>query len=115
MLYTRIATLNVHPGKVNEYLTLCEKDFLPRYRDLPGFVGYTVVKTGDSAVTAFSLWETHAQAEQSAAKSEQWMKKDEIGKLINTVHQQMGELPFFAFTGELKPYVSVAPVSSRQI
>jgi quinol monooxygenase YgiN len=114
MLYSRIATLNVHPGKVNEYLTLCEKDFLPRYRDLPGFVGYTVAKTGDSAVTAFSLWETHAQAEQSAAKSEQWMR-DEVSKLITSVNQQVGELPFFAFTGELKAFTSVAPVGSRQI
>jgi hypothetical protein len=114
MLYTRIATLNVQPGKVSEYLHICEQDLLPRYRDLPGFVGYTVAKTGDTAVTAFSLWQTRTQAEQSVTTSNQWMK-GEISKLIINVNDQLGELPFFAFTGELKPYTSVAPVGSRQI
>jgi hypothetical protein len=115
MLYTRIATLNVQPGKASEYLHLCEKDLLPRYRDLPGFVGYTAAKLGDSVATAFSLWKTREQAEQSVATSEQWMKRDEISKLITSVNHAVGELPFFAFTGELKPYTSVAPVGSRQI
>lgn len=112
MLYTRIATITVHPGKASEYLHICEQDLLPRYRDLPGFVGYTVAKTGDAALTAFSLWETRAQAEQSVKTSDQWMK-DEISKLIISVTHQLGELPFFAFTGELKPFTSVAPVGSR--
>jgi hypothetical protein len=114
MLYTRIATLNVQPGKVNEYLAICEKDLLPRYRDLPGFVGYTVAKTSDATAIAFSLWETRTLAEQAVTKSEQWMK-DELGKVVISAHQQQAELPFFAFTGELKPYTSVAPVGSRQI
>jgi hypothetical protein len=116
MLYTRIATLHVHPGKASEYLHICEQDLLPRYRDLPGFVGYTVAKTGDTAVTAVSFWQTRAQAEQSVKTSDPWMK-DEISQLILNVTHQLGELPFFAFTGELKPLTSVALVGSgsRQI
>jgi quinol monooxygenase YgiN len=114
MLYTRIATITVQPGKVSEYLHLCEQDLLPRYRDLPGFVGYTVAKVGDSALTAISLWQTRAQAEQSVKTSDQWMKA-EISKLIISVTHELGELPFFAFTGELKPFTSVASVGSRHI
>ena len=114
MLYTRIATITVQPGKISEYLHLCEQDLLPRYRDLPGFVGYTVAKTGDSALTAFSLWQTRAQAEQSVATSDQWLK-DAISKLIISVTNELGELPFFAFTGELKPFTSLALVGHRPL
>lgn len=114
MLYTRIATITVQPGKVSEYLHICEQELLPRYRDLPGFVGYTVAKTGDAALTAFSLWQTRAQAEHSIATSDQWMKA-EISKLIISVTHALGELPFFAFTGELKPFTAVVPVGSRPL
>ncbi|HEV2237640.1 MAG TPA: hypothetical protein VGR57_13345 [Ktedonobacterales bacterium] len=114
MLYTRIATITVQPGKVSEYLHLCEQDLLPRYRDLPGFVGYTVAKVGDSALTAFSLWQTRAQAEHSVTVSDQWLK-DAFSKLIISVTHELGELPFFAFTGELKPFTSLAPVGHRPL
>jgi antibiotic biosynthesis monooxygenase len=114
MLYTRIATITVQPGKVSEYLHICEQDLLPRYRDLPGFVGYTVAKVGDSALTAFTLWQTRAQAEESVKTSDQWLK-DAISKLIMSVTHEVGELPFFAFTGELKPFTSLAPVGHRPL
>lgn len=114
MLYTCITTIAVKPGQVSEFLRDAEKDLLPRYRELPGFVAYTVAKMGDTSAIAFSLWQTHTQAEQSVKSSDEWMK-DAIDKLIVSFHPHVGELPFLAFTGDLKVYASVAPVGGRQV
>src|SRR5260221_11791255 len=70
MLSTCITNISVKPGRVGDVLRLVERDLLPRYRELPGFVAYTVAKMDDTSAIAFSLWQTHEQAEHYSQRSE---------------------------------------------
>ncbi len=38
MLSTCITNISVKPGQVGDVLRIVERDLLPRYRELPGFV-----------------------------------------------------------------------------
>ncbi|HEV7126793.1 MAG TPA: hypothetical protein VGN32_05045 [Ktedonobacterales bacterium] len=95
-----------------EILRTAEADLMPRYRDLPGFVAFTVAKTGDSSATAFSLWQTRAQAEKCPQTNEIWMQQGARHQ-IDTMHNYIGDLPFMMFTPDLKVYAALAPLASR--
>ena len=114
MHFAHVTTITTKPGQMRDLLRDTETQLLPLYRDVPGFVAYTVAKTGDTSAIAFSLWQTLTQAEQSVKSSDEWMKAA-IDKLIISFHPHMGELPFLAFTGDLAVYSSPAPVVGGRI
>jgi len=111
MRYTHVATITAKPGQMPELLRKAEADLLPLYRDLPGFVAYTVAKTGEATVASFGIWQTRQQAEQAVKATDKWMK-DGIGKLIDSLHNTVGEMPFLAFTSDLGVYSSPALVNN---
>jgi quinol monooxygenase YgiN len=110
MQYTHVATLTTKSGQLRDLLRKIEAELLPAYRGEPGFVAYTIAKTGESSAVAFGIWQTRQQAEQSIKTSDQWMK-DGIGKLLDTLHNRVGELPFLAFSSDLGVYSSPTPVA----
>jgi antibiotic biosynthesis monooxygenase len=110
MRYTHVATITVKPGQLPELLRKAETELLTLYRDMPGFVAYTVAKTGEAAAVSFGIWHTKQQAEQAVKATDKWMK-DGVGKLIDSLHNTVGELPFLAVTGDLGAYSSPALVN----
>jgi hypothetical protein len=111
MQYANIATITTKPGQLRDLLRKAEAELLLTYRALPGFVAYTVAKTGEATAVSFGIWQTRQQAEQAIKVSDQWMK-DGIGKLVDSLHNHVGDLPFLAVTRDLGAYASVvAPVA----
>ena len=105
MQFAHVATITTKPGQLRDLLRKTETELLPLYRELPGFVTYTVAKTGDATAVYFDIWQTREQAEQAIKTSDKWMK-GAIGQLVEDSHNRIGDLPFLAVTRDL-----VAPVA----
>jgi quinol monooxygenase YgiN len=113
MQYTRLATITTKPGQMRDCLRMLETELLPAARKETGFVAFTVAKTGDNTAVAFSIWQTHEQAERSIKSFDKWAK-DSGNKLIDSIQSHVSDLPFFAFTGDLKGYASPAPAAAAR-
>lgn len=107
MYSTHVASITTKPGQLRDLLRAAEAELLPRYRILPGFVAFTVAKTDEKAALFFGVWHTQQQAEQSVKTSDQWMREG-AGKLIDSLYNRVGVLPFVAVSGELTAYSSSA-------
>jgi hypothetical protein len=105
MQFAHVATITTKPGQLRDLLRKTEAELLPLYRELPGFVAFTVAKTAEVKALAFGIWQTREQAEQAIKTSDKWMK-DAIGQLVDETHNRIGDLPFLAVTHDL-----VAPVA----
>lgn len=114
MQFAHVTTITTKPGQMRDLLRDTETQLLPLYRDVPGFVAYTVAKTGEATAVCFGIWHTRQQAEQAIKTSDQWMKQGS-GILIDSLHHSVGDLPFLAFTGDLAVYSSPAPVVGGRI
>lgn len=114
MRFAHVTTITSKPGQLRDFLLKAEAELLPLYRDLPGFVGYTIAKTGEANAVCFGIWQTRQQAEQAIKSSDQWMKQSS-GILIDSLHNSVGDMPFIAFTGDLAVYSSPAPVAGGRV
>ncbi|MGO8948785.1 MAG: hypothetical protein ACLQUY_14255 [Ktedonobacterales bacterium] len=110
MYYTHVEIVKVKPGQMDETLRRAETELLPLYRDLPGFVAYTIAKTDEVSATGLSIWQTRQQAEHAPAVREVWMK-ERASTLIDSLHQSIGLLPFLVVTPGLVGYSSATPVA----
>lgn len=97
-----------------ELLRKAELELLPLYRDLTGFVGFSVTKTSDVSAIAMSLWQTPDQARHSIVDSEQLISVG-FKSLIDRIENHVGVTPFFVFTGDLVASASAAPVAAQKI
>lgn len=114
MRFTNVTTITTKPGQMRDFLQNAEEKLLPLYRELPGFVAYTVAQTGDATAICFGIWDERAHAEEAVKTSNQWMKQS-TGVLIDSLHTSIGKLPFIALKGELVAYTSDAPVAGSRI
>jgi hypothetical protein len=105
MQFAHVTTITTKPGQMRDLLRKTEAELLPLYRDLPGFVAYTVAKTGEATAVGFGIWHTRQHAEQAIKTSDHWMKQGS-GILIDSLHNSVGDLPFLAVTGELAGHSS---------
>ncbi len=110
MQFAYVTTLTTKPGQMRDYLRKAESELLPLYRELPGFVAYTIAKTGEATAVCFGIWQTRQQAAQAIKTSNLWMKESS-GILLDSLHNSIGDLPFLTVTGDLAVYSSSAPES----
>jgi heme-degrading monooxygenase HmoA len=125
MQYTQVTTITTKPGQMAEFLRRAETEILPLHRGLPGFVAFTVTKTGESTAVTFSIWQTLQQAQESVKTSNQWMDKVKTsngwmnqrrsGLLVDGLHNYVGELPFLAFSSDLGVYSSPPLANGAQV
>ena len=105
MQFAYVTTLTTKPGQMRDFLRKAETELLPLYRELPGFIAYTIAKTGEATAVCFGIWQTHEQAAQAIKTSDLWMKQSS-GILIDSLHNCIGGLPFLAVKGDLAVYSS---------
>jgi heme-degrading monooxygenase HmoA len=106
MQYTQVTTITTKPGQMAEFLRRAETKLLPLHRGLPGFVAFTVTKTGETTMVTFGIWQTRQQAEESVKTSNRWMNSGGAGVLVDGLHNYVGELAFLAFSSDLAVYSS---------
>ena len=65
-MHARTGTLQVSPGRVDEMVRQLEADQIPRYREQPGYKGFTVLADHVSGkVIGISYWESEDDMEAS--------------------------------------------------
>ena len=65
-MHARTGTLQVSPGRIVETVRRLEADQLPRYREQPGYKGFTVLADRVSGrVIGISYWESEDDMEAS--------------------------------------------------
>jgi hypothetical protein len=99
MYYTCVANVATKNGQMPEFLRKAEVELLPLYRELPGFVGFSVARIDDISAVSWSLWQTYDQAKRSITASERVISVG-FGSLIDDIQSLVGEVPFLVFTGE---------------
>jgi len=114
MQFAYVTTLTTKPGQMRDFLRKAETELLPLYRELPGFVTYTIAKTGEATAVCFGIWQTRQQAAQAIKTSDHWMKQSS-GILIDSLHNSIGDLPFLAVTEDLAVYSSPAVVVDARV
>lgn len=114
MQSAHVTIITTKPGQMSDFLRKAETQLLPLYRDVPGFVAYTVAKTGEATAICFGIWHTRQQVEQAIKTSDQWMKQGN-DVLIDSLHHSVGDLPFLAVTDELAAYSSPALVAGGRV
>ncbi len=107
MQYTNVETITTKPGQLSDFQRKIEEELLPRYRALPGFIAFTIAKTGESNAVCVGVWETKQQVDQSIATSDQWLKGG-MGKAIETSHNNVGELQFLALVNGISAFATPA-------
>ena len=106
MQYTQVTTVTTRPAQMAEFLRRAETELLPLHHSSPGFVAFTITKTGEATVVTFGIWQTHQQAQESVKTSNRWMNKGGAGAMVDGLHNYVGELPFLAFSSDLRVYSS---------
>ncbi len=106
--YTRIAIVSLKPGTADEAIRRAETGLLPLFRTQPGFVAYSVAKTGEQSLISFSIWQQREQAEKAIQLGETWVK-DHARDLVESMHNHVGELGFFSSSADLLSYSTTGP------
>ena len=101
--YTRVAVVTLKPGTADEAIRRAETGLLPLYRSEPGFVAYTVAKTGDKSLISFSIWQQREQAEQASRIGENWVR-EHASDLVESMQNHIGKIGFMEASADLVSY-----------
>jgi Antibiotic biosynthesis monooxygenase len=125
MQYTQVTTITTKAGQMAEFLHRAEAEILPLHRAMPGFVAFTVTKTGESTAVTFGIWQTQQQAQEAVKTSNRWMNQVKTrirwmssggsGDVVDGVHNYVSELPFLAFSSDLRVYSSPPLANSEPV
>ncbi len=79
-MYAAIRQVKAKPGTADE-LAERIKGAVPIVSGVPGFMGYYVIYAPDDTVTAISIFNTVAEAEESNRRALAWIE-DNLGPLV---------------------------------
>jgi heme-degrading monooxygenase HmoA len=97
MHYIRIALYTFEPDTVDEVIQRAEAGMLPILHRQPGFVAYSVIKTGETSALSLSIWESREQAEAAIQVAASWVRQN-IAGMVETVQNYIGEAAFTSDT-----------------
>ncbi len=81
-MYASIRQARAKPGKADEIARRVKQGAVSIISNVPGFMGYYVVYSGDDTVTAISLFNDFAGAEESNRRALAWIEKN-LGPLLD--------------------------------
>jgi hypothetical protein len=83
-----------------EVARLVNEEFVPRIKNLSGFLAYYLVGTGEGIMTSVSVFETESGAEESNRLAASWVKESLSGLLGPVEEITAGEALAHATVGE---------------
>jgi hypothetical protein len=69
---------SVDQSRKNELITKVEEGLLPKFGELPGFHGYSLIDSGDGVVTSVSFFDTAGQADESSRIAAGWLRDEQL-------------------------------------
>lgn len=80
-MYITIRSRKMAVGSIKELMTTLESGLLPLIKNCPGYIGYYLIDSGDSVVSAISLFDDQSTAEDSNEVAENWVR-DNLNRLV---------------------------------
>jgi heme-degrading monooxygenase HmoA len=100
MQHVRVALYTFKSDTIDEVIRRAETGMLPTFRRQPGFVSYSVVKTGDNSAISITVWQSREQAEAAVQTAASWVREN-IASMVETVQNHIGDLAFFSSAGTM--------------
>jgi heme-degrading monooxygenase HmoA len=75
-MYTVLRRYRVRLGTIADTAARAEETLVPSLKEVPGFVAYHLLHTGDNTVAALVLFETKAGADAGARTLSDWFRSD---------------------------------------
>jgi hypothetical protein len=69
---------NIDQSRKAEVTKKVNETLMPRFSKLPGFSDYYLIESGDGVLTSFGLFETSAQADESARVVANWVREEKL-------------------------------------
>src|SRR6478735_3321729 len=102
MRHVRVAIYELKPNTFDTVIAKAQNELEPKLRQQPGFVSYQVARLDGNRTASFSVYETHAAAENGARIVEEWVKKNMAKDVISSqVH--VGELAIDSIAAGAQP------------
>lgn len=79
-MYISIRKYNVKAS--DEFTKKVKEKFMPLISKAPGFISYYGISINDTTWTSVSIFQSHAQAEESNKIAAEWVKQDALS-LVN--------------------------------
>ena len=68
----------VDAARSGEIAQKVEETLLPRLAELPGFVGYYLIQSGEGVLTSVGLFENAGQAHESTRVAARWIREHDL-------------------------------------
>ena len=69
---------NIDQSRKAEVTKKVNETLMPRFSKLPGFSEYYLIESGNGVLTSFGLFETSAQADESARVVANWVREEKL-------------------------------------
>jgi heme-degrading monooxygenase HmoA len=89
IMYTRIRHYRVKDPE--EATRRVKESFVPRIREIPGLIGYYLIRGDEGAWTSVSVFETREGVEESRRLSDQWNAEHLEGLIESAGETMIGE------------------------
>lgn len=93
MAHARVVVYTFKAGTAGEAVSKAEREVLPMLRNQPGFISYTIVRSGDDTAVSFSMWDSKRQAEEANRVTGAWVQEN-LSRSLVSVDRHMGEVAF---------------------
>jgi hypothetical protein len=94
-MYAAIRYYQTDPDSVDEVARRAEEGFVPIIRDMPGFVTYLALDTGQGEIGSVSIFEDQQSAEESNRRAEDWVSEN-LSDLLPRPNFAAGEVIVYA-------------------
>jgi quinol monooxygenase YgiN len=99
--HARIAFYQLKPEyTADEMVSRVQAEFLPLFRDEPGFIAYGLVRTSEHSVVSLSFWQSQEEAEAAVQFAASWVKET-ISDMIESLQNYVGDVSFFSSEGTI--------------
>lgn len=78
-MYAAIRRYNIVEGTADQIIDRVNGTFLPRLREMPGFVAYYVLDVGDGTMAAITISEDRTGADESNRMATEWVRQNLAG------------------------------------
>ena len=75
-MYAAVRKYQTAPGAVSTLIQRVQEGFVPIIRQVPGFVAYYALDTGNDTVASISVFDDQAGADASTRKAADWVKQN---------------------------------------
>lgn len=91
-MYVAVRRYQIKAGSIDELAQRAQKDFVPLVSQVPGFVAYYGVASGDTSLFTVSIFQDQAGAEESNRRAADWTSQNIAEFLQGSAERMAGEV-----------------------